>query len=287
MSHWINYKIVFIFSCFTCILSIKGYSQFLNKDAKWTVRTVLYGEEAIENYHDIQIIRDSIINDTVYSIFDYQSTICALREESNKVYYKVLNKIEIYGAKEKLLYDFDLSLNDSIHFDIPLNYEYASRDWMVKMVDSVLVGGEYKRRILLEVLPDGYGIGVQAWIKDVGSTSGPLYFTGVSEHEWWVELDCYSVNNERLYGDCRVVGLSEIESDNNNLLFYDPQGKKLNCFLKQNDYVLNIYTIMGSKIYSKQLHGESVVDVGNFKSNFYLIEILTNDFSHCEKLFLK
>ncbi len=189
-------------------------AQFLNKDATWNVNY-----QGIDGSPDIvislKIEKDSLINDTVYSIFKHGYEKYALREDSNKVFFRLL-RLDLspeYGTTEHLLYDFGLELNDSIRLNLLWNEFYTKYFWKVKSVDSVLVGQEYKKRILLVYYESAEypQEGAQYWIEDVGSTEGPLYITGISEFETVIHLFCYQVNGELLYstevsdGKCLTV----------------------------------------------------------------------------------
>ena len=196
---------VFAFAFFP---TVKSKAQFLNKDALWTLRSVTYGDAPIENYEDTHILKDSVINGINYSLFEFWQTRSALREVNDKVFFKVLkhNQTEdVFDTLEHVLYDFNLIEGDSILLELPLYSRFYKNKWVVREVDSILIGNKHKKRILLEI-PDSYGPGNwQYWIEDIGSTFGPLYFTGISEHEWEIELFCYRLNETNLYGKCLIV----------------------------------------------------------------------------------
>jgi hypothetical protein len=183
-------------------------AQFLNKDAIWNVRSETFAEIPVERFDEIQILKDSIINDTYYSLFDFRQTLSALREDRNKVFHKVLKhnqSEEVFDTLEHVLYDFNLYVGDSILLELPSYSQFYKNMWVVREVDSILIGNKPKKRILLEI-PDSYGPGnVQYWIEDIGSSFGPLYFTGISEHEWEIELFCYRINETNIYGKCLTV----------------------------------------------------------------------------------
>ncbi|PIF05736.1 MAG: hypothetical protein CSA36_04895 [Draconibacterium sp.] len=177
-------------------------AQFLNKEATWTVSYESTGDGYLQSIINVSIEKDSLINDTLYSIFNQGGNKYALREDSNKVYFRLLPPFHFPNAdsSEHLLYDFGLEVNDSIRLNLLINEFYTQKFWKVTNVDSVLVGQEYKKRILLEYYDSSYpDFGILYWIEDLGSSAGPLYFTGISEFETKVNLYCYWVNNELFY----------------------------------------------------------------------------------------
>lgn len=196
---------VFAFAFFP---TVKSNAQFLNKDALWTLRSVTFGDEPIKNYEDTHILKDSVINGINYSLFEFRNTLSALREVNDKVFFKVLkhNQTEdVFDTLEHVLYDFNLIEGDSIQLELPSYSKFYKNNWVVREVDSIIIGNELKKRMFLEI-PDSYGPGnTQYWIEDIGSTFGPLYFTGISEHEWEIELICYRLNETNLYGKCLIV----------------------------------------------------------------------------------
>ena len=192
---------------FNFLNSTKTFAQFLNKDATWTVQSETFGDVPVERYDDIQILKDSVINGINYSLFEFRNTLSAVREVNNNLYYKVIKHNQsqgIYDTLEHVLYDFNLIKGDSILLNLSMNSEYFKNKWVVREVDSIKIGNEFKKRIYMEIVPVHYGRGMY-WIKDVGSSFGPLYFTGISEGEWETELFCYQINETNLYGKCLMI----------------------------------------------------------------------------------
>lgn len=172
------------------------------------MHSVTYGGAPIENYEDTHILKDSVIDGMNYSLLEFRNTLSALRKVNDKVFFKVLkhNQTEdVFDTLEHVLYDFNLNEGDSIQLELPSYSKFYKNNWVVREVDSILIGNKLKKRMFLEI-PDSYGPGNwQYWIEDIGSTFGPLYFTGISEHEWEIGLFCYRLNETNLYGKCRIV----------------------------------------------------------------------------------
>lgn len=272
-------------------IALTCHSQFLNKDAVWTIKTVRYGEEPISKFTDIRISEDTVINDTLYSVFNY-ARVVAVCEDSGIVYYKFLkNTFQIYDEQdtmENILYNFNLGLNDTIHLYIPGGQELVSRDWAVYDVDSVLIDGIAKKRIWLYVVPYSYPHINLVWIEDVGSTYGPLYNITFPEGELTCELYCYSVNNIKLYGKCQTDGLDEVNAPPPNLIFYDAGSCSIRTRLEgDKGYTLNIYSLSGMKILSKELRGEADVYTGSLNPGLYIVELKSANTRQCEKIIVQ
>ncbi len=269
--------------------TITSYGQFLKKDAKWIIAASNYAEGLQTIYYSTKIIKDSIINDTTYSIFNYQGDLFALREDSGKVYYKVIKHSApsgVYDTLEHVLYDFNLKVNDTIHILLPNNYEYKSRDWVVQNIDSVQIGNKQKKRLKLQMIPEEY-LTYQFWIEDIGSTYGPLYFTGISEHEEGFELHCYRINNENLYGECKVSGINQVRQNAGNILLFNPE----ECRIKVNlpsvyTSTLNIYALTGIKVKQLEIPCNQFIYLNDLKKGFYIVEVNAGDIRYCKKIIL-
>ena len=269
------------------ISSSNCYSQFLNDNAIWTVQQNSFGEWPSENFFDIRITKDTVIDDISWKLFDTRSVVATLREENNRVYYRVIRhdySTDAYDEKEHLLYDFNLEAGDSLYIQIREPSEHNLFFWHVQEVDSVEVAGSLKKRMLLT-----YPYGVQQyWIEDVGSSYGPLYFHFMTRHEVVFNLHCFRINNLKLYGECSYVS-SIIEKTINEYPFrYNGILKSitLNSSILQSG-TINIYTMSGTKILSKKIIDTNVVDVKHIKSGFYIIEIYAPNFNYSQKLLIK
>jgi len=242
-------------------------------------------------------VKDSLINDIVYSIFNHAYEKYALREDSNKVFFRLLRPdlSPEYGTTEHLLYDFGLELNDSIRLNLLWNDFYTNRKWIVTNVDSVLVGQEYKKRILLKYdesiqYPTE---GTQYWIEDVGSTEGPLYMTGISEFETVIHLFCYWVNGELLYssedsnGRCNFLDTDPGYPIIKDVLFYNNSlhQVKINLPLKEN-CLLSVYTINGQKVFNKEIPCNSYVKLMPINTGIYIFEVAAGSLIQREKVII-
>ncbi len=287
-----------ILACFAVLLLCFNTTsaQFLNKNATWNVL-----HQGVDGGPDIvislKIEKDSLINDTVYSIFKHGYEKYALREDSNKVFFRLLRPdlSPEYGTTEHLLYDFGLELNDSIRLNLLWSEFYTRYFWKVKNIDSVLVGHEYKKRILLKVneSADYPTEGVEYWIEDVGSTAGPLYFTGITEFETVIQLSCYWVNGELLYrneysrGDCNYLDADPGHRINKDVLFYDKSLHEVKVNLPQKEScLLSVYNINGQKVFNKEIPCNQYVKTVELNTGIYIFEVRAGNLIQREKVII-
>ena len=285
--------IIFVF-----FLAFHANSQFLNKDATWNV--YYQGiESSTDRIINVKIEKDSLINDTTYSIFNHYNERYALREDSNKVFFRLLSPdvSPEFGTTEHLLYDFGLELNDSIKLNLLWNEFYTTYKWKVTNVDSVLVGQEYKKRILLKFNGNesvNYPMeGVQYWIEDVGSTEGPLYFTGISEFETVIHLYCYWVSGELRYstevsdGKCNYLDADPGYRLNKDVLFYNNSRKqvKINLPLRES-CLLSVYRINGQQVFNKEIPCNSYVKLMPINTGIYIFEVTAGNLIQREKVII-
>ncbi len=106
----------------------------------------------------------------------------AFRSEDSKVFF-----LELGSAGEQLLYDFDLTIGDTIPQSfINNNSHYPT----VSSIDTVFIEGESHRRFSLE----GTGIFSDVIIEGVGNKNGPIQELGIG-FEINHRLLCYSQND--------------------------------------------------------------------------------------------
>jgi hypothetical protein len=81
------------------------------------------------------------------------------REENHKVF-----KSYYYSDTEEILYDFNLSVGDSVYID---SIYYSPTYAHITTVDSIFLAGEFRKRILFDNPPE-------VWIEGIGSLYSPF-----------------------------------------------------------------------------------------------------------------
>lgn len=293
-----NFKYLFVIFLLIQLFPKTGLSQFLNKNATWFLNHYVGGDGNYFWHSEIKIEKDSIVNNINYSIFkEKYGFTYALREDSARVYSKVLKHDwlgDIYDTLEHVLYDFNLLPGDSIQLYIPTHFLNQYK-WAVLEVDSIPVGFELKKRILLrnanehsDSVYSRWSYGLQYWIQDIGSTYGPLYFTGITGGEYSVELCSYKINATTLYGDSCILLENNENQVGNNFQFNINQNTKILeiCINKQEEFNLNIYSITGILLYVQQDFNNSKLNLAHLKPGIYIAVLKTNSHSFSKKFIL-
>ena len=167
-------SIVFMF---LTIITVKAqpYIPFIENYKVWSVANILY-YFPIPGYRTITTKSFQFMNDTTswngktYEILYgttanpelgnwYEDFWYGYREENRKVY-----KSEIYSDAEEFIYDFSLTVGDSVYVDSMYTYQtYA----YVTVVDSVKINEMFRKRIQFDLPPD-------VWIEGIGSLYDPF-----------------------------------------------------------------------------------------------------------------
>ena len=225
---------------------------------------------------------DTSINEQNYTKIDSCGTGYkgAIRSENGKAFF-----VPADFSEEYLLYDFTLEEGetiDSVYFEFPGSNDFALGEFQAGIVDSVLIGGEYRKRISIEYYE---------WIEGVGCTSGlfkdpSVYFDIV------LNLSCFSVNNSILYPEesdgesCPtdfIQSVSELFADEVKV-FPNPAKDELNVvqpvILGDSQWSVKVYSSMGReiKVSTKSISTERVtIDVSAMPSGIYFLAIENGD----------
>lgn len=167
-------SIVFMFLTFVSVKS-QTYFPFIENSKIWSVANILYyfpipGHRTITT-NSFQFMNDTTSwNGKTYEILYgtnsdpelgnwYEDFWYGYREENMKVY-----KSEIYSEVEELIYDFSLTVGDSVYVD---SVYYTSNYAHVISVDTVMVGASFRKRIQFEDPPE-------VWVEGIGSLQSPF-----------------------------------------------------------------------------------------------------------------
>ena len=168
-----------------------------NNRQKWNVVSIASMNYPNDYFTEIQSIRDNITLDGV----DYKlvwkkskygiSKVGAVREEDKRVYFR--RKIEQNYQDEVLLYDFNLSVGDTV------TVNWMHQQLIVLEESEVEVGGTMRRKLIFG--PDEY------WIEGVGSSYGFLNSGSEGLVGSFIHLLCYHENgnliwNNEEFDDC-------------------------------------------------------------------------------------
>lgn len=271
------------------IVSSQEYKPFPTTNAAWKENHGYVWGSSLHESHNInhEIIGDTIINEKTYSkisktgrnyyydgsagvdtIFSYDNVyVGAIREDTSKHVY-FYGK---YETQEKLLYDFNLEVGDTL----PELYG-ADPDitFIVDSIDSVLVINEYhKSYIIVADWSDDFKL-----IEGIGSTCGLLTYG--SFPGLYSTLKCFKQNGVSAYPsgeECELytpLGINE-KPDNIVAIYPNPTKGFVNFeFADLNIQQLTIYTITGETILEKsELQQNEIIDLSGQESGLYIVKI--------------
>jgi hypothetical protein len=251
--------------------------------------------------HSTQFIKitskDTIIENKSYNIVqkcyasnDEWHDYAYIREDSGRVYAYGKNlQAQFYsdlGSGEYLLYDFNLSKGDTI-----LLYRDSYPDFptyfvgclcVVGDVDSIVVEGEYLKRLQIKRCDYGYDEVIEYWIEGIGSTID-LIRSACGFHEMHYELLCVTQGGVQIYqnpdyNSCYVqFDLPDI--DDIDIAIYPTIVKdKFHIATTLQNYSVRIFTENGILIsQDKHCNGNKNIETTNWYNGIYICVISDSD----------
>ncbi len=176
-----------------------------------------------------------------------------------------------------VLFDFGLKPGDTFIFHAP-SYSYGMLEGTVSLVDSVLVKGEYRKRIKFDAF-SGYGSGPE-WIEGVGDVNFGGIELDFSYVAWWANtntLICFSQDRVNIYGKC---DLGVPEENPGAKLWPNPTCGPLSIELDFRGRAIPVYVYdaTGRLVYSEKFENKlAYIDLSGMKKGIYLIAIKENE----------
>jgi hypothetical protein len=265
--------ILFILPCFSAKSQTSVYHPFPDSNAIWNVSAQgccwtdcpppPTPNPVIDDYSFSYYINgDTVINSVLYhkvyqsgtvhhhcnfgNYIDYWNSFhdyyAAIRQDT------ALRKVYVYyNNPEQVLYDFNLSVGDSI--------EGCTA---VTSIDSILIGSNYRKRFNID------GAFPYSIIEGIGSTSG--LFEPLCPFEYWGTLVCFSQNGETLYPDAStecelIMGTQPFHADKSISLSPNPFHTSTTLYIKSifNAATLHIYNTLGSLVKEQSITSENTV----------------------------
>lgn len=197
--------LTFLFSLLlTFGLKAQLNSSWPDSNARW-VNTYYHVSSAVPSLQQVDYYcmdaSDTLINSVQYS----QISDClngyrgAMRDANGKVFY-----VPKDSAQEYLVYDFTAVVGDSVK-GVFMDYGWggaAFEDLLVTHVDSVWYGGSWRKRM--------YFNGSGEWIEGIGNSQGLLRDPFANISNFWINLECFSINDSSIYptsgyGPCNLI----------------------------------------------------------------------------------
>ncbi|MFZ6052654.1 T9SS type A sorting domain-containing protein [Halocola ammonii] len=217
---------------------------------------------------------DTLINSQPYTKIDSCATGYkgAIRSENGKAFF-----VPADFSEEYLLYDFTLEeaeTVDSVYTGHLAIDDAILMSFQAGIVDSILIGGEYRKRIQIE---SNY------WIEGIGCTSG-LFQDPSEQLDIVLYLSCFSVDSSILYPEesegesCPtdfIQNLKEIESRNVKAYPNPTQGQFLMNL--KNDFVgsVSVFDSFGQRLNvpHERQSGGLRLDLSQFPAGIYVVKI--------------
>ena len=237
------------------------HGSFMPGGSSYSTYSYKFGKDTVINDLKYYLVYESLSN-----TLDWYYSDKAIREDSGRVYL-----LDDEMKEEKILYDFNLEVNDTIEL-IPES-SYHENNWIVYKIDSVELNGKLKKRISL-VFEGEYDI----WIEGIGSTFGVL-FSGFLVPDINAELLCVWEHGTKIYSNpeydfCyKSVGIDEQKTKNNDIKIYPTI---VNCILNieaiSQENRIQIISIKGNIVYD-EITNLKRIDISEIDKGFYFVRI--------------
>ncbi len=299
-------KYVLIISLFLIFSVNQGKSQNWAPDgAEWYYEYVHFW---YMGYVHIQVVGDTIVNDTACKVLEKRSVIRNL--EFDTTYYRYIGKEYMYSGEDKVylfandkfyaIYDFSSSPGDTIV--IPQNddlLEWCDTEGRIVVLDtgSTTINGQHLRTISVAAVEGTHW----AIYGEIIETIGPEYSYMLPEPDWacvvdWYEggrLRCYSDPDFGLYStgistECDYLVSIPEENESGYKIFPNPCAETFNITIPEgaSKCAAEIYDLTGIKVKVVSLSSAlNQIDISELTSGLYIIKIITGTSSMSRKIF--
>lgn len=197
-------------------LEAQVYHPFPTDSAEWSIDMQTQIQFGTGHYPVLYYMRgDTTINGTDYhKVFICYDSVPIpatahyyLREQNKIIYFRNNN-----DTLERLLYDFNLGLNDTAWL---CNSNCIPDSFVVSSKDSILTLTGYRNRLTLNSLSWGGGIYQMQWVEGIGDIVNGLIYPDVPWVDWWFVLLCFHEHDSLIWnfqsGPCWIVGINDNE----------------------------------------------------------------------------
>jgi hypothetical protein len=204
----------------------------------------------------------------------------------NDIINKKIFFIYPFSSTDTLLYDFNLSIGDTVH-PSPLN-DNGNFINIVTDIDSVYLGGVYRKRFKI----DSCMMQQLYYIEGIGSTYGLLSPT-ICPFEAIYNLLCFTNNNQPVYPDSSTICSIVTSVNQNNVedsynIFPNPVTDILNITIAQNDdptVTITIFNMIGEITFQTKLKTNHVtINTEEFPTGIYLVQIHSDKNTFTKKI---
>lgn len=270
------------------IHSVLPTIDFIEEGKQWNVRFMTAGSPIITEFFSLQ--GDSIVNNQsyqkLYSSYDSLNSFhfnSLIREEDGR------NYMLLFDETEALIYDFNLSVGESIEIYSPFAQAYS--EITISEISWIEYGGFSRKKLSIESEYEEF------WIEGIGSSLGPIY-SRVYDHivcPDWKMVCAYNEEEQiyQLYGyDC-YEGMVGIEKHTTSKLQAYPNPISSGQLLQLSNEIqmktIQIFDYSGRHI--KTINNETsrpvIISTHEMKKGIYLVKVKDiNEMLHTLKLII-
>lgn len=262
------------------------YVHFPDSNALWFMTFV--GTEICSLEGDTNV--NSIMYKKIFVDIDNISIHGFLREDT-------LNK-KVYGfttdtTSEQLLYDFSLNVGDTTSVFSFMWGTYGYAFVKVSAIDSILIQGQYRKRLAIVDLAGNSFLLPEYWIEGIGSTFG-LFKSGITghpPHSWGSlgipQLVCFQQNDSLLYhnpnfSSCYTsggVGSPSVIKSQSLQIFPNPTRDKIYFTNLETNSIVSIFNCLGQLQQTFTIIDNNGIDIANLAMGFYTYSVTDNHYN--------
>ncbi len=297
-------KVLFILViCLISLSSKISYSQvnksILDTTKQWNVLHTYTGTQEFKKFTNLYRIssEDTIIDNKAYlkllKATNYDTSLAInwqannwIREDSNRVYIFTYSNTHSNGVdydfpREYILFDFNLSLNDTFHITYEV-YELHPEPLVVTLIDSIEIDNQYFKRIFFNEADPLYPQWGVYWIEGIGSNGDFINQNDDNLHSTWNLLCAYKNNNiiyDAGYGYCYMrLDTKEIEANNNQIKVYPTLiDKEINISSDKYPISLSVIDLFGREVFRKEIYNNITIDLDFLKKGTYILKLKHKD----------
>lgn len=233
---------------------------------------------------------DTVISGHQYSklfLMPYGDYIGGIRDSAMTVHFLPKDSIQ-----ELLMYDFDVSVGDSVDFytiyDYGLGYPTTALTYAqaspfakeVNYVDSILIGSDFRKVI---------HIGDMLWVEGVGNQTGLFWDSGSNVSGYGTLLSCMSKNDTTYFPTydsgqgCQLnVDVIEKNRDLNQVtIFPNPTYNQFSVKWQSNnnEVLYQLYSIVGRLLKEGVIENEGTIDVSSLSAGRIILRLENSAYS--------
>jgi hypothetical protein len=268
-------KILFflLFFCITNLLNAQSsvYHPFPIDSAVWRMDVSMTSCGGYCYTYDLKMLGDTIIGSLSYKkILGYNR---ALRDDP------IQKKVYIYSYpynQEYLLYDFSLSVGDTVSNWWSEMSGPFGETFVISSVDSVLINSQYRKRLTIQQSGGWFSVQI---MEGIGSGQG--LFMVLMPFEHYELLTCFQGDGALIYSNGSHTSCGDLLSSKeinylqtNVAVFPNPSNGKFQIKTEVGFNQLEITDVLGKTIYKSEIKNRSAeIDLSDKLPGIYFVRL--------------